>query len=57
MSYGKHPSSRRSRRVHRARDVRGPLSLAACVIVLVWVPPIAFLSFYLTSLAISALGN
>jgi len=52
VTYGKHPSSRRSRRVHRARDVRGPLGLAAFVIALVWLPPVAFLAFAATTHAI-----
>lgn len=48
MTYGTHPHSRRSRRVHRARDVRGPLSLTALVIVLIWAPAVGAFFFLAT---------
>jgi hypothetical protein len=44
VSYGAHPHSRRSRRVHRARDVRRPLTLARAVILMCVVPALFFLA-------------
>jgi len=44
-TYGPHPHSHRSRRVHRARPVRRSLGLASLVMAAIWVPPAFLVGF------------